>query len=126
MVVSNYEILDKLGEDRGEIAVHATPSWIWYVEQAGPVTSVALRAHRFDCFCRSVVFFATILGLLFDLLTASVASAQVFGEAARTEFLGGLGVRTFYGRINKTDVFRDGDRISDPDPIPIPKNIGLF
>ena len=37
-----------------------------------------------------------------------------FGEAARTEFFGGLGIRTFYGRTEKTKLLRDGDEINDP------------
>ncbi|NIR47468.1 MAG: hypothetical protein GWN61_14365, partial [candidate division Zixibacteria bacterium] len=37
------------------------------------------------------------------LLLGSQASAQIFSESARTEFLGALGIRAFYGRINKTD-----------------------
>jgi len=41
------------------------------------------------------------------------AHAQVFGEAARTEFFGGLGVRAFYGRINKTRLLLDGDEVRD-------------
>lgn len=50
-----------------------------------------------------------------ELGAASPSAAQVFGEAARTEFFGGLGVRVFYGRINNTRLLSDGDRIANPD-----------
>ncbi len=58
-------------------------------------------------------FYLTFLILLSLSLTKS-ADAQIFGEAARTEFFGGLGIRTFYSRINRTQLLLDGDKISDP------------
>jgi len=49
-----------------------------------------------------------------ELGTATPGVAQVFGEAARTEFFGGLGVRVFYGRINNTRLLSDGESIANP------------
>ena len=49
-----------------------------------------------------------------ELGTATPGAAQVFGEAARTEFFGGLGVRVFYGRINNTRLLSDGESIANP------------
>ena len=50
---------------------------------------------------------------LLMLLSAS-AFAQVFSESARTEFFGGIGFRIFYGQINKTQFFVDGNKRDDP------------
>jgi len=59
------------------------------------------------------LLFTFFLVLGFDFWLPLNAKAQVFGEAARTEFFGGFGVRLFYGRINKTDLLINGDEISD-------------
>ena len=59
------------------------------------------------------LLFIFFLVLSFDFWLPLNAKAQVFGEAARTEFFGGFGVRLFYGRINKTDLLINGDEISD-------------
>ncbi len=59
------------------------------------------------------LLFTFFLVLGFDFWLPLNAKAQVFGEAARTEFFAGFGVRLFYGRINKTDLLINGDEISD-------------
>ena len=58
--------------------------------------------------------FELTLLLLLSLSQTKSADAQVFGEAARTEFFGGFGVRTFYSRINHTQLLFNGTKISDP------------
>ncbi len=55
--------------------------------------------------------FTAAVGLIVNLLPASGVQAQIFGEAARTEFFGGWGLRTFYSRISKTDLLREGNKI---------------
>ena len=64
--------------------------------------------------------------------TALPLSAQVFGEAARTEFFGGFGVRAFYARTDNSRLLSDGDRISNAsgrevivDAIPVAVVYGL-
>lgn len=53
--------------------------------------------------CKSLLW--TLFFLSFNVGTSRNAAAQVFGEAARTEFFGGWGVRIFYSRINTPKVF---------------------
>ncbi|MFQ5652864.1 MAG: transporter [bacterium] len=60
----------------------------------------------------SVLFHLSLVSAL--LLPVSL-NAQVFGEAARTEFMGGFGFRTFYSRINKTRLLVDGESMRGPD-----------
>lgn len=71
-------------------------------------------AHVFQYRLGSSLLFIFFLVLSFDLLLPLVAQAQVFGEAARTEFFGGVGFRVFYGRINKTQLLMNGEEISAP------------
>lgn len=54
------------------------------------------------------------LALASAILLPHSVLAQVFGEAARTEFFGGLGVRAFYSRVNKTRLLLAGEEIQDP------------
>jgi len=68
----------------------------------------------------SIIFFTV---LAFELWLSLNAQAQIFGEAARTEFFGGFGVRVFYGRINKTDLLMNGDEISAPNATKVFVNV---
>ena len=52
---------------------------------------------------------------LSELGAGSPSMAQVFGQAARTEFFGGLVVRVFYGRINNTRLRSAGEVIANHD-----------
>lgn len=75
------------------------------------------RNHEYpESGCKAIArkvapFLLPILACHLGLVTN--VQAQVFGEAARTEFFGGLGIRTFYSRINKTQLLFNGNDISD-------------
>lgn len=52
------------------------------------------------------------LVLLCALYPAAPVLPQVFGESARTEFMNGIGLRLFYGRVEKGTLISNGEKIS--------------
>ena len=50
----------------------------------------------------------------FCLIQPIPHSAQIFSKAGRTQFLGGLGIRSFYQQVRKETLFRGTDEIADP------------